>query len=363
MATTAYPVNSLQTVKVWGKRLMREALKQTYVNRFMGDTTSSLVYMKDELTKGAGDQIKYSLRMQLSGTGVSGDGVLEGNEEELTLYQDSILIDQYRHAVRSGGRMSDQRVPFSVREEALDGLRDWWADRIDACFFNHIAGNTLATAALLTNGNNTITAASSTRITLGGMQTSTTASLTATTTNSGSIRGTIFQLRIIDRLVNIAKTASPLIRPVMVNSQPKYVMFLHPNQVRQLKKAPLNTGQITWFDVMRARAEGGDVKTNPIYNGAIGEYAGVILHESTRVPAPVAADTAVKAAIFCGAQAACIGFGQEDKDRQMKWVEEYFDYENQLGVSAAMIFGVKKTVFNSVDFGTIVCQTKSADPI
>jgi hypothetical protein len=31
--------------------------------------------------------------------------------------------------------------------------------------------------------------------------------------------------------------------------------------------------------------------------------------------------------------------------------------ENQLGVSAGMIFGVKKNVYNSLDFGTVVLST------
>lgn len=35
-------------------------------------------------------------------------------------------------------------------------------------------------------------------------------------------------------------------------------------------------------------------------------------------------------------------------------MEEEFDYQNQIGISAAMIFGLKKMVFNSNDFATIV---------
>ena len=46
----------------------------------------------------------------------------------------------------------------------------------------------------------------------------------------------------------------------------------------------------------------------------------------------------------------------------MTWVEELFDYENQLGVSAGMIFGLKKTVFNSIDFGTMVVMSHSPNP-
>ena len=46
----------------------------------------------------------------------------------------------------------------------------------------------------------------------------------------------------------------------------------------------------------------------------------------------------------------------------MKWVEELFDYENQLGVSAAMIWGLKKSIYNSIDFSTIVVQTYAPNP-
>ena len=42
------------------------------------------------------------------------------------------------------------------------------------------------------------------------------------------------------------------------------------------------------------------------------------------------------------------------------WVEELFDYERELGVSAQTMFGIKKTQFNSVDFGTIVIASYAA---
>ena len=69
--------------------------------------------------------------MLLTGDGIEGDGTLEGNKEALTTYTDDVVINQLRHAVRSGGKMSEQRIPFSVREEARLGLQDWWRDRFD----------------------------------------------------------------------------------------------------------------------------------------------------------------------------------------------------------------------------------------
>jgi N4-gp56 family major capsid protein len=108
----------------------------------MGKGTSNVVQLKDETSKGPGDRITIGLRMQLTGAGVQGDGTLEGNEEALITFTDNVFIDQLRHAVRSAGKMSEQRVTFDVREECRMGLQDWWADRLDTSFFNQIGGNT-----------------------------------------------------------------------------------------------------------------------------------------------------------------------------------------------------------------------------
>jgi len=61
--------------------------------------------------------------------------------------------------------------------------------------------------------------------------------------------------------------------------------------------------------------------------------------------------------VLCGAQSAAIAFGQGHSLKQYDWTEELFDYGNQLGVEAGCIGGLKKCVYNSVDFGTIVLST------
>jgi N4-gp56 family major capsid protein len=296
--------------------------------------------------KSPGDKITYQLRMQLSGAGVAGDGTLEGNEEALTVYTDSVLIDQLRHAVRSGGKMSDQRIPFSVREEARMGLTDWWADRIDTALVNALSGNT-GQSDLRYTGQNSTTAPSTGRQLFINSNESTEASISTTSTMT---------LAAIDKCVATAKVATPLIRPLMVNGAPHYVMHLHPHQVYSLR-TNTNTGQ--WLDIQKAAMQGGMIKDNPLFTGALGVYNNVILRENPRV-VQVQANT--RRALFCGAQAGVFAVGQNNTPEKMSWVEELFDYENQLGVSAGMIFGAKKSVFNSVDFGTIVLSTYAVAP-
>lgn len=134
MAVTNYGVNANEAVKLWSRRLAREVLKATYIQKFIGEGDDSVIQLRNDTKKGPGDRVRVTLRMQLTGDGVTGDGTLEGNEESLTTYTDDFLINQLRHAVRSAGKMSEQRIPFSVREEAMSGLRDWWADRMDTWF-------------------------------------------------------------------------------------------------------------------------------------------------------------------------------------------------------------------------------------
>lgn len=73
-----------------------------------------------------------------------------------------------------------------------------------------------------------------------------------------------------------------------------------------------------------------------------------------------AAQTSVRRAVLCGAQAGIMGFGKNFGLKEYYWREELFDYGNQLGVSGGCIFGLKKTVYNSVDFGTVVISTYAA---
>lgn len=352
MATTLYATGNNLAVKLWAKKLFEEALKQTYFSRFMSKGTDNIVQLKDETSKGPGDRITIGLRMQLSGAGIQGDGTLEGNEEALTTFTDNVFIDQLRHAVRSAGKMSEQRITFEVREEARMGLQDWWADRLDTSFFNQIGGNTAQSDTRFT-GNQAALAPDAAHKKFVNSNETTDASVSTTS---------LFSLTVLDKALEAAVTATPLIRPVKYQGQNMYVGFLHPVQVTDLRTST-STGQ--WLDIQKAAMQGGRVDNNPIFTGALGVYNNIILHSAFRIPQAVNAGTSAsiastRRAVFCGAQAAVMAYGQQNQDGEMTWVEELFDYGNQLGVSAGLIFGIKKMVFNSADFGTITLPTFAA---
>lgn len=273
----------------------------------MGTSSNNLIQVFDDTSKGAGDRIRIPLRMQLSGRGVGETEALEGNEESLSVYNDDVLINDMAHAVRMKVTIDAQRVPFSVREEARLGIQDWYADRIDQAVANQLTGNTAVSDTLYTGLNAALAPSSGTgtdrRWIIREQDTETDHASEASLSTSDT-----FSLRLLDRAVSIAKTTSPLIRPIKVGSQSFYVCFLHPFQVRDLR-TQTNTGD--WLDIQKAAMAGGDVNDNPIFTGALGVYNGVVLHEWTRLPNGIGANSAnTRRAVFCGAQAVSLAWGQ-----------------------------------------------------
>lgn len=356
MATYAIGVNSNEAVKLWSRKLAHEAFKTTFFQRFVGDNSDSLVQELKDAQKGPGDRIRTILRVLLTGDGVLGDQPMEGNEEALTTFTDDFLINQLRHAVRSQGKMSEQRIPFSVREEAMNGLRDWWAERFDQSFFNQICGYTAESRLNYTGHNAAI--APTRQMWAGGVAND----QSLGSTNTMVLTLLDFAYEKATATTNAGLGGQPMLRPIMVDGEPYYVVFLHPYQVTDLRT---NTNSGQWLDIQKAAMTGGLVEKNPIFTGALGVYNNMVLHKAFRVTQGVNAATgaalpSVRRAVLGGAQACFLGFGQGHSRNQMEWNEELFDYGNQLGVEGGAIFGLKKTVYNAVDFGCLVISTWAA---
>ncbi len=363
MATTDFPVGSPLAVKLWSKKIAREALKETMASKFMGTSSNSLIQVFDDTSKGAGDRITVPMRIQASGRGVSEYEALEGNEEALQVYNDNLVINELAHAFRSKVTIDQQRVPFSVREECRLAIQDWYSDRIDQSLANQLAGASTITDTLYTGLNTPLAPSSGTGADRRWLirQAGTTPSLETDHSAESSLSTTdTFSLRLLDRAVAIAKTASPLIRPVKVGSSSYYVCFLHPYQVRDLRT---NTNTGDWLDLQKTAMSGGEVEDNPIFTGAIGVYNGVVLHEWARLPSITTGQGAGtgRRAVFCGAQAAAIAWGQGMSEAP-DYTEDLFDYQRQFGVAVKTIMGAKKLVFNSKDFSTITISTYAVAP-
>ena len=364
MAITQYGVNDALAVKRWARDLDYEVKKGLEIAPLIGTGNNAIIQEKKEL-KSRGDQVTCALRVQLTGTGRTENETLEGNEESLTTYSDALLINELVHAVRVEGEDSidQQRVLFNLRNEAKSGLADWYAERLSLSFFIQASGYTASSMtyrgtstslSTVHKGLNTVTAPSTNRRVYSTGSADETVNADSTATMS---------LELIDYAKEKAMTANPRVRPVVVNGKKMYVCYLHPFQVTDLRT---NTSTGQWLDIQQAAMAGGKVSDNPIFSGALGVYNGVVLRENEDVVPGVhsttaAEQTSTRRALFLGAQSSAVAFSTKfSKASPYKWVEKKFDYDRELGVSVQSLMGLKKTIYNSEDFGVLTISTYAA---
>ena len=352
MAITAFGTNDSQTVKIWSELLMREALKATMFKKFLGSGKKAILQRLGDLEKQAGDQIKYDLLMQMTNSGVEGDNRMRDNEEALVYYQDTVNIDQLRnaHAFR---RMSQQRTLHNMRKDAKENLADWYAMKYDDYMFRYLGGDTSLSFA----ANTGVVADTDHYIVTGDV------THTGTIATDEASLGSNDQIALSD--LNFAKekakTITPPIRPTLIDGEEYYVVVVHPYSLTDIK---LNVSQSTytkWSDIqMYANRRG---LKNPLFTGAAGVYEGCIIFESTRIHSP---SSNVYRNLMLGAQAGVFAQGNAydsisqlnvGKGNMFSWYEDMDDYGNEKGIAAGSIFGMKKTRFNSKDYG---CMTMSS---
>lgn len=352
MGATEFATSSPQAVKRWSNELAFETFGEMWFKKLIGRGPNSCVQMVPDLESMAGDEVKYDLLIQDRSDGVQGDAELEGFETELTLYQDSVKIDQLRHG-HAWRKMSQQRTVHNMRTLSKQSLAKWYAWKYDTMLMAYLAG---------TAGGDLENAAG----TIGASGFAGNALRTPDSDHAVTRAGT-FTLQMIDVCVSRAKTLNPRMRPIKVDGQEKFLLILHPYAAYSLRT---ETGERAWQLIHARVAEGGS--KNPIYTGALGEYNGVVIHESEFVPRASSATTAQNTYnLFLGAQAGVFAMGnaydKEDSGKMeggsyFSWNEEYKDYKNRKGVGVASTFGIQKCQFNGVDFGVLRVTSQEAQP-
>lgn len=330
--------------KVWLRELFADVPSMLFMDKFMGEGANNPIQVISDLTKKAGDTIVVPLTIKLNGAGVSGDAELEGNEEEITSYDFQPKIDQLRHAVRQKGRMDEKRVAYNTRSDAKEKLKLWWAERIDREILSKLSGDIAGTITSSAVHANTPTAPSTNRKIFAGGQ----------TTEGGLTAGMVMDTKCLDAAKQLAKVqiaGVPRVRAIRLEDgaykgQDVYICVMHSYQITDLRKDPV------WNQTQRDANVRGDA--NPLLSGSHGMYNGVVCYESDLCYTSTdgSGGAPIARAIFMGQQAGAFLEGEEGN-----WVEKSFDYGNKWGIAAGRIFGVQKTVFNSIDYGMITIAT------
>lgn len=353
MAQTNFGALTDAQKKVWSRDVWKMARNRSFVAQFSGGGSNAMVQRITELTKTSrGDKAVIQLVADLEGDGVAGDSTLEGNEEAIQNYAQTITIDQLRHANRTKGKMADQRTVINFREQSRDVLAYWLADRIDQMAFLSLSG------VAYTQKNDGTTRTNSALPDLGfASDVVAPSSNRHLQWNNGAFGplNTAALLQAEDQigyqaLVRMkAYAKDQYIRGVRGNGNDEmYHVFMTPTSLGNLK---LDADFLA--NVRNAGVRGGK---NPLFAGGESFMVdGMWIHEFRHVYHNATwGDNGGERILMCGAQA----LGLADIGAP-EWNEEMFDYKNQQGIEVGKIFGLLKPQFHSIytgqaeDFGVL----------
>jgi N4-gp56 family major capsid protein len=380
MAETVVAANDPAAVVIYSRRVFIQAIHTPVLAKLIAPglnarDQTSIAQLFDEPMKGPGDTVKFDFLPQLTGPGVVGDAPISGQETAMSWQTTSFTINQQRNAVLAVGKMSQQRVPWSMRDAAYAQLANWVKLIVDAGLLNQAANNTNQTNVAYTGLNTPPTLDSAHQILAGGA------------VNEGALTpNQIMDFELITEAIVKAQSTLvfPIKPPVLKGIEVPGMLFMHNTQVRDLKN---NFQAGEWGNIFGMAMQGGQVTGNPIFTGAIGVYEGVPMHQDANVPwgssaqnqvmnaagtliaSPTVLGTAsVARAVFMGAQALALAFGSADniegRPLRVRWYEELLDAGNQLRVTGGLIWGCKQpqvTVGSTAqNYATIVISTYAA---
>ena len=335
-------VNAANTEAVWDNDFFTAYVRQNRFKRYMGTTENSIIQVKEDLTKKAGDGITLPLITELTGAGVTGNGLLEGNEEALGNYGHKIEVGTIRHAVAVTDN-DQQFTGISLRDAGKEMLKSWAMVKMRADIISALGsistgvGTSVTYAAATAGQRNAWLAANSDRILMG---TGVGAYTTLATDLALITSGMTLTKDVVSKAKARAEQASPKIRPVTVGEDSEtFVMFVDARAFRDLKSDLATT--------LQNAAERGD--GNPLWNDGDLMYDGVVIRkiqEIASLGAVGAAGAAVSPFYLCGAQALGCAWAQRTKS-----TTDTRDYGFVKGVGIHEMRGIEKLVYNGKDHG------------
>lgn len=367
MAATDFGALSTARKIVWGTDIWRAGRDANFwmSNGFVGTGSTNVIERITELTTTErGDRCIMQLVADLTGDGVAGDNILEGNEEALFNDSIEILVDQLRTGVRAKGAMAEQRTVIRFRSTAKEKLAFWFADKLDELMFLTAAGisYTLKLDGSTRTGSQLPSLAFATDITApssGRKFFANSATSTATLATSDKLSWN----QVID-LQAYAKRKR--MKPIRAGGREYYALLVSTEQLRDLKS------DSTYQTLVSRAAPRGD--SNPLFKNAVAVIDGCIIYDHNKVPNTLGLASGSKwgsgstvdgaQAMLLGAQA--MGFAQVTS---MKYSEsDNTDYQNRPGIAVGRLIGMVKPVFTSLtdlssgsptkqDFGVISFYT------
>lgn len=338
--------------QVWISNYFKEYVRASGFKPYMGASPESIINVKYELQNESGKTINIPLITRLKNSGVTGNGILQGNEEQLGNFNCAVTIDWRRNAVVVP-KSTSFKTEIDLLSAARAMLKIWESEKlrddiIAACF--SVALGVAYSASDATARNLWLTS-NSDRVLYGALKSNASSGVHATALATVDTTADKMTTVIAELAKRMAKQADPHIRPFKIeDGREFFVMFMGSRNFRDLK---LDAAMIAANRDARAR-EGNGMDDNPLFQDGDLLKDGIIYREIPEIDdyasgvgmgLDTAGDTssAVRPSFLCGAQALAVAWGQEPTPR----TDRLNDYEFRPGVAIEELLGVRKLFFAS----------------
>lgn len=339
----------------WSDQFWSEYMRENQFSPYMGSEMDDMIQLKTDLTRKPGDSVVFAAVRNLVGAGVTGNTVLEGNEELLNARSLKVPVGVIRHAVAVTD-WDRQKSTIDILDAARPALKNWAMNKLRSDIILSLGAITADGDVQISYGaasaaqRNTWLTNNADRVLFGATKSNAVSNVYATaltTIDNTADKMNAAQLTLAKRL---ARTANPRIRPIRVNGDEEWYVVLVPSLVFRdlmLDTAIINSLQYAWD---RGR-------NNPLFTAGDILYDGLIIREIPELPvvADVGAGGTVDAgaSYLCGAQAIGIAWAE-----RTSVITNERDYGFAHGTGVMEIRGVAK-----MRFGTdpTVDQTKPVD--
>ncbi len=331
-------VQAANVEEVWDADFFKSYVRANRFKRYMGTNENSVIQLREDLTKKAGDGITIPLVTELTGAGQTGNGLLEGNEEALGNYGHKIDVATLRHAVAVTDN-DQQFTGIDLRNAGKEMLKLWAMSKMRTDIITALgskSGTAYGSASEAVK--DAWLVANSDRVMFGD------GSVGAYTDHSADLLLVTAAMKLTKEVVAKAKAraeqATPKLRPVIVGEDSEnFVLFCDARAFRDLK-SDLGTS-------LQNAQERGD--NNPLWRDGDLVWDGVVIRKIQEIATlgAVGAATALVSPYFlCGAQALGVAWAQKTKS-----TTDTRDYGFVKGVGIHEMRGVEKLIYNSKDHG------------
>jgi hypothetical protein len=340
-------LNSGLTISRWRKNYFRQYTRESRFAPYMGRGNENIIVTMYELQTEAGKTIIVPFIGRLTGSGVSGSQVLEGNEEDLGSGNMPVSVDWRRNAVLVP-KSEQYKTDIDLLDAAKPELRRWEAELLRSDIireFGAITQNaatypTVPYASASESEKDAWLALNSDRVLFGkdianNSANDHSASLAnIDTTNDKANYAWVLKMKRIAKDAKITPYQSD-----QAAGQEWFVLFVGSRTFRNLEA----DSTIVQID-REARVRG--ISDNPLFQGGDLLVRGVIIREEPEIPvyAGVGASSSdVEPAYLAGAGAIAIAWGQMPQSKT-----RLVDYDFRKGVGIEELLGVKKIHENGV---------------